>query len=690
MYRVLSFLFAGLFWCGMPSLDAQSLHPEIKVKTRVIDGRVDIRWAPNDFLLFRLANRQGYQLQRQVPNTNSWQILLNRGPLSVEEFKARLDTNDVHVATAAQAVHGTMQAPSVGTDPLQVAKAIEEEQKMRYAFALLSADYSFSAARGLALGYRDEQIVPGNNYLYRIFIKDLSPTEAIDTTYFLVQTDQVYEPRKVEKVFAEEKDRAIVLKWPKAENEPYFSGYFVERSENGGKSFERLQDVPMLTSDSREFETFNQYFIYADRDLPSGQPFTYRVVGVTPFSDEGLPSDPLTAVALDGTGPAPISNLTGTDQGNGVIRINWDPSKQKEIAGYTVARSSSPLGPFYVVHTGLLDRKQSSYLDETPDPIGANYYLVYTHDEAGNKNGSPVAMVVWRDNKPPAQPQHLTGFIDSVGIVTLAWTWGSEPDLLGYRVLWSHHPNREFYPLSSEPVKGSLFIDSINMQTLTEKIYYKVIALDYNMNPSKPSQALELSRPDRIPPASPLLGSYRAFADSIQLQWQLSPSEDVVAYQLFRRVSEGAPFSPLTLLTNTQQTSWTDRKVAKGETYAYTLVAIEDAGLLSDQSPLLTVTALDGKKKPGVQDLTASIDEANASLILTWTYQASEAHQFVVFRSADNAPWQRVATLPSSQLSYTDSNLYQVEEGFAYRVQVLFENGASSGLSNRVELRLKP
>ncbi|MEM1218392.1 MAG: hypothetical protein AAGH79_05750, partial [Bacteroidota bacterium] len=82
MYRVLSFLFTGLFLWGMPSLDAQSLHPEIMVKTRVINGRVDIRWAPNDFLLFRLANRQGYQLQRQVPNTNSWQILLNRGPLS--------------------------------------------------------------------------------------------------------------------------------------------------------------------------------------------------------------------------------------------------------------------------------------------------------------------------------------------------------------------------------------------------------------------------------------------------------------------------------------------------------------------------------------------------------------------------------------------------------------------------------
>ncbi len=73
-------------------------------------------------------------------------------------------------------------------------------------------------------------------------------------------------------------------------------------------------------------------------------------------------------------------------------------------------------------------------------------------------------------------------------------------DIRGFNVFYSNKPDHEFSLLTKTPLTDTVFRDTISLKTLTKKIYYKVVAVDYNSNYSKFSQILELKRPDVVPP----------------------------------------------------------------------------------------------------------------------------------------------------------------------------------------------
>lgn len=671
------------------SIEVNITEPLLLVKSRTKDGKVDIRWAPNDHLLFRIANRNGYRLERK-DTSGKWVTLMDRAPYTVEEFKAKLDTTNIHVATAAQCIHGAQLAQFNPLSPLSSAKELEEEQNMRYAFALLSADYEKQAAEGLALGFQDKVLVPGAIQMYKLYIRDLDPAEAImDTTFFVVNTSIIYKPSPVQKLLVYPEPNHIVVKWGKEENNLFFSGYYIERSEDEGKTFKRLSEQPLLTSDSEEFEEFNAYHLYSDKDVFSGRSYWYRVVGVTPFGDEGLPSETILSKAIDVDGPMPPVNVDARDIGNNTIRVSWEAKQiSEDQKGFVVWRSASPSGPFYPLFENPVPNTIREYIDKNALPIQANYYIVYAMDDKGNQNGSAISMAVWYDTIPPARPQALAGYIDTLGNLTLAWAYGEEADLQGYNVYWSNGPDREFYPLNAKPVQGNVFLDSITMETISEKIYYKIVALDFNMNQSEPSEILELERPDIIPPAAPMLSSYKSYPDSISITWQLSPSTDVVAYQLLRKLKGQEKYDILTTIADPRQSSFTDKSVKQGQTYTYAIVAIDDAMLYSEISDPYTITALKVLKRVPISNLIGRINEATAEFELSWSYQAPGDYEYVIFRNIDDNGWQSVANIRKSQQSYIDKNLFRASSNFKYAVQVIYKDGGEAPLSNIVQLNL--
>lgn len=672
------------------SIEVMVTDPQLMVKSRTKDGKVDIRWAPNDHLLFRIANRKGYRLERKDTVANKWITLLDRGPYTVEEFKANLDTTNVHVATAAQCVYGAPLAQINPANVLGSAKELEEEQNMRYAFALLSADYEKQAAEGLALGFQDKVLVPGAIQIYRLYIRDLNPEEAaMDTTFFVVNTSIISAPTPVQKILVYPEPNHIVIKWGKEENDLFFSGYYIERSEDEGKTFKRLNDQPLLTSDSEEFDEFNAFHLYSDKDVLSGKSYHYRVVGVTPFGDEGLPSETILSKAIDVNGPMPPVNVDARDIGNNTIRVSWETSQiSEDQTGFVVWRAAGPTGPFYPLFENPLPNTIREYIDKNAIPIQANYYIVYALDDKANQNGSAITMAVWYDTIPPAQPQALAGYIDTSGYLTLAWAYGEEADLQGYNIYWSNGPDREFYPLNAKPVQGNIFLDSITMETISEKIFYKIVAVDFNMNQSDPSEVLELIRPDIIRPAAPMLSAYKSYPDSISITWQLSPSKDVVAYQVFRKLAGQEKYDVLTTISDPRQNTFTDKSTKAGQTYVYAIVAIDDAMLYSEISDPYTITALKVLKRVPISNLIGRIDEATAEFELTWSYQAQGDYEFVIFRNVDDNGWQNVANIRKSQQSYIDKNLFRASSNFKYAVQVIYKDGGEAPLSNIVQLNL--
>ncbi len=117
----------------------------------------------------------------------------------------------------------------------------------------------------------------------------------------------------------------------------------------------------------------------------------------------------------------------------------------------------------------------------------------------------------------------------------LRWKANTEKDIKGYRIFRSNHPQHEFMNIHPAVVLDTLYIDTININTLTKNIYYRVMAIDLRENRSDLSEILQLKRPDKIPPVTPLIKDFVVEKGRIVLNWLGSSSEDVVLHRIYRK-----------------------------------------------------------------------------------------------------------------------------------------------------------
>lgn len=688
--RILYIFFSLLLAVSLNAQDDETPEPKdhrLKVITRTIDNRVEIRWAPGSRELWNIANAGAYVLERRDSDNAPWQRLASLKPYTLEEWKSKADTTDVYVATAAQALLGPTTIDFQSVTNIQEAIRLAEEQDAKFAFALLCADYSKQAAEGLAFRFEDRNIQVGKVYTYRLFIDNFRapPNSGIlaDTVLFSVITSRKYEAPKVVNAGAEAGDGEIILTWDRQFNDKFFSGFWIERSDDGGKKYKRLNELPHQTS--RSVGEGNHH-VFIDTGLVNYKDYRYRIIGITPFSDESKPSDVISVQSVDLSGPMPPYPVKASDNGNGAVLISWEAIvNTADHAGFLVERAITATGPYELLTPKPLSKSTRSFIDKTALPIVANYYIVYAVDDKGNRNGSSPVVSQWEDTIPPAKPKNLTGIVDSSGIVTLVWDLGMEPDLLGYRVFFSNAPNREFFQITTEPVKGNIFFDSIPIETLSKKVYYYIVAVDFNYNPSDASDILELDRPDVIPPQSPVLSGYSSDDDAIYLVFRPSTSSDVVKHTLWRASSGQEDWQALATLGKADS-AYADQDVSAGSRYSYAVTATDDSGLESPYSNVLAIDAVDRGLRPGVGQLNGQFIKAEKALALSWTFTGPADCRFLLMRSDGNGGYSPLANLAGDAREYRDLSLYQNPDGFEYVMQVLYPDGGSSALSNKVTI----
>ena len=316
----------------------------------------------------------------------------------------------------------------------------------------------------------------------------------------------------------------------------------------------------------------------------------------------------------------------------------------------------------------------SQFTDTSALAHGNNYYTVTAIDTAGNAGTSIPAYVIMTDTIPPAKPTGLEGVIDSTGIVHLKWKLGNEPDLMGYLVYTSNALSHDFTAITTDFVVTNSFTDSITIQTLTKKVYYKIVAFDRNRNPSKYSDALELKRPDKIAPVSPVFTDFLVTDSSVNLKWVMSSSKDVMSQILYRR-EKGKNWEPYMKLA-VNISFFNDSKVVKQTWYEYALEAVDSSGLHSPKSFPLNVRMYDSGKKKDITNFKVVKSADEKSLQLSWNYPEKGNYWFVIYRSVDGKDRMTYKNLSSDQLKFTDSNL---KKGlYKYSIKAVYKDGGES------------
>jgi len=656
---------------------------DIQLLARPYGDSVLLRLAPTDYPTWSDMRRHGVLIERRKGPNDTWRPISGERLIaySLEDFIGLTDTDDPHVVAVAEALHGEVEPPAADDPqgPMAGVKRKLDEQEQRYFLAVVNAD--LSAAAATALGWRmvDHNVVQGVPYTYRV---RLLPAEGQESTVFSnevkLRSNELFPWGPVRQLTVEEQDKKVVLRWPRVPAQQRYVAYYLEASDDG-RNFSRLNDVPLIKTDAGPDADFFEHTVALEANY---QPRHYRLVGINAFAEVSGPGEVVIAQGIDRSPPPEPGIVRARDNGEGGFDLQWDnPAWPADIEGLRIGRGRNYEGPFEPLHNGVLPPTTTIFTDEEPMAHQQHYYAVMAVDTAGNQTTGRGGMAVWRDVDPPAQPTGLVGRVDTNGNVFLLWEPGEEPDLHGYRVFVSHaREGREYLQVTERILHENFYFDSTTLNVLNEEIYYQIVALDHNFNPSPRSETLTLRRPDTQPPAAPVISGYSARGTAVELRWRPSETPDVTGHEVWRSSSTEA-WRPVRRL-GVRDTLWLDTTTQARTEYTYEVRAVDEAGLYGS-SPKLSLRSGTVTKWEGGLELSRARTQVQGKdrEILRWNPPPeNKVAGYQLFGGSEAGLLRPLRKFPPTQTEWrvTQPDLF-------YAVRALYPDGGRGRMSNIAE-----
>lgn len=651
---------------------------------------INLRWAPAKFSVWQLTSLNGWALDRAVWDEEVvWPFDLNKmefttlerfRALSLEEFEEQIDITDPLVAVAAQALYGNEETRTMdlsgGFGSLKLAS---EQQENRHALAMIAADLSGEAARGLGLSYLDKDVEIDKVYIYRLRSEGSASGFGTDTIYFPVLFDGMTTlPPPVQGIQTEEGHGQIDILWEKELNAGFFTAYHVERSEDN-TNFERINELPITTAIGEDQPEFHRLI---DTEVTIGKTYYYRVIGISPFAEESPAGESVSAKARDLRGPVPPQKVSISQLGN-MYSLEWEIGEEMivpDAMGWIVKRSNEVSGPFAPIHEDFLPLEQRAFIDEEPIPILTNYYRVYAIDTAFNESPGMVYAAIWVDSIPPDAPVNLNAIIDTSGIVHIHWDQNTEFDLQGYRVFTRNDENKEWYQMTRRPIAQNYWVDTIDLSSLERSIEYTVIATDLHYNVSEYAQPFRLILPDLVAPSAPRWAPWHMDENELVLNWYSSSSSDVFYHRLLADNGNGNGWE----LFRDFYEEVEDLRVfiPAGETRHFALMAVDTAGNVSDTVYLRNIASISYAKLPEVENIRLTSLEAEDAILIEWDYELNSGIRFLIYRkSLVSEEVEQVVSVSGERREYKDFGPTSFADGWDYFLKVVGESGMESAWS---------
>ncbi|MEL6276846.1 MAG: hypothetical protein AAFU03_17235, partial [Bacteroidota bacterium] len=291
----------------------------------------------------------------------------------------------------------------------------------------------------------------------------------------------------------------------------------------------------------------------------------------------------------------------------------------------------------------------------------------------------PVFTKVY-DRDRPNQPTGLKASTDTTGLIAIEWDAPEERDVVGYYVYASDGNRRAFRRLTNGVFPLRRYADTVATQMLNQYRYYYVVAVDKDFLYSPPSDTIKVVRPDINPPAPALIDDYNILSEGIRLTFRPSNSRDIASHQLLRRQKDtdweiiGSWEKPVF--------SHIDSTVQAGSTYLYAFQAIDRSGLRSK-----IVSELQLKAQPRVLVAPSlELTSLDFRIFLKWEGGA-DASAYQLYRSVNDGPLQRLATLPKDTIEFADARTKSGKK-YRYQLRLINSEGRQSPLSEPVEIQL--
>ncbi len=646
MLVLAALLFTPLFGVFAQDADAQAdeFTTTIKITGRYVAGSgIELRYFPEKRVVMETGFRDGFIIERSMAGGEDFVEIARLLPFddtAWDDIMEGATGEALDLLDLARGYLNVALTPKGGTFDFETGISDMRRQRgdedFEHAIFMLTAAREARAAEALAVSFTDENVNEGASYTYRVRTVTEPPIYTLVPDSFTIEAN-TDEHSFDNEVFYYEGDTWINFVW---EEDGRLSLYEVERREPGAEAFMLITDAPRINLGGKDFDAV-QRSTFRDEDLENYQAYTYRFYGHTVFGERILFAE-VKAMPRDRTPPEAPRLLTLEHHAPREVLLGWEMNDPPaaDLLGFVVGRAPQPGEGFQIIHPELLPKETRSFTDTTFIEGQPNYYVIQAVDTAFNVSSSIPAAVTMIDTIPPARPVWLSGEIDSLGVVRLEVERNPERDLMGYRLFRANDPDHEFSVIfeafadddSLQHQIPTAFLDTVTLNSLTPRIYYRIQALDFNFNQSDVSELMIIERPDTIPPTTPVFKRVVNRTNEIELHIALSESRDVETHHLYRKTDIQVPWEMFVLLDNDQQV-FIDTLAIQGITYYYSMRAIDHSGNHSEFARPVFGKAYDDGVRPEVENLEISITDD--VILLSWQYddRFEENAFFVVYRS---------------------------------------------------------
>ncbi len=660
---------------------------KIQVLAKVTNTEIILRWAPNSPIAWHYANKYGYTIERHTLFRNGTKlipaekaILTPKSIKPAQENRWEKAEKNKYNAVAWQAIFGEkFEVTGVENEMLKI-RDMSNALTNRWSLALFACDHSLQAAELSGLLFKDKTIKKNERYLYRIYTNIPKEIARVDTGSYYADAGNITQYPKPLEVSAEFKDRIVVLRWNRIYYTGIYTSWSVERSEDKGKTFKRINQNPLVNLNNQN--RIIDYMQYTDSLPDNDKKYWYRIIGHSAFGDEGPPSDTISGKGKIRLKAVPaFSKCMVNEKGEAVISWVFPEDYNPELQGFIITSSSADKGKYKEIHDGLLPPEQRLFLHKNPSSV--NYYKVNAIDKYGETYRSQSFLLQLADSIPPKAPSGLRGSIDSSGIVSVSWRANSEEDLFGYRVYMTNHLNSEFTQITRKAVPDTVFKFKTTLKTLTEDMYIKVMAEDNRFNPSEYSEIIKLKRPDTIAPSPPVIKKFSVTDSCIYLEWIRSTSEDVVNHIVFRAKADEDEWEAIAVFDTIYNINHhCDTSALPGIMYKYLVIAVDEVDNKSEKIKPVKLQMSKKRTKGEIKNFKAKVDNEAKHIVISWDLPDKNIKEIRLYKKNGTGKIKTYKRFYKPVNKFIDSNIL-INTRYEYRLRIIFADGKSSPFSKK-------
>ena len=644
-----------------------TFNATLKGTYNIKPNKISLRWNISNYNKMEYLATTGVVIDRLIldatkKETKAWERI-TAAPIkamSKEALLVGMKARDTGMAVIYKCVYEKTNYPKVNF--VEDAQNQDMDAQNKFFILALFASKSPKTAEAAGLGYDDLITVDSTkSYVYRISMANEDKSTAAAFIYVYGKT--LNEKKVFEGVRTEGKDRAITLSWKGSILDDY-NGFWIERSKNNS-SYERLNKTLYVPS----YDTARNYQFYTD-SVVNYTNYTYRVAGLNSFGELIYSNITEKTMAKDLTAPEePFMKATLKNE---TITIKWNKPFDKDLAGYYIMYGKKSNGTDSLLTKEIIKPTTTEYSFKKPANFKYAYYRIMAIDTAKNYSFSNTSYVFVVDNTPPIAPVNLQGNIDDKGIVKLHWNVDSTDAIMGYKVFFANQEDHVFTALSNI-IDRDNYVDTAQLKTLTEYIFYKVVAVDQNYNHSKFSIVLKLKRPLKNKPSEPVILDYKVSNTIIKFNWTPVANEDLLHYKVMRR---SAGEKNWIILTTTKNVIYTDTAAGENKEWEYTVIAVNDLKLESTPAFPLAVKNGSKPKIENTKPYKTVVNKEKNETVLQWKKSNYPVVSTIIYKKVKD-DYITIASVKADQLQYSIPKNDIAEK---YAIKFFYVDGTESNI----------